>query len=166
MCSDEAEYEEFFDLPRVVYIRHPLCLSIGHKVHGKRMSTGWSANPKSLADRVNDNNNILIETWFSNIAKQSYHESFYDAMKKSMKTTVVPDSLYNKARATKQTVDADMRKTLAEAKQEVEEVVGTSAEVDDEAVDAMAEADGTTHLAENDNLVSDDDDDAGAGTGV
>jgi hypothetical protein len=71
MCTDEEEYREFFDLPLSIYLRHPLCLSIGHKKHGQSMFTGWPREPRHLSQRVNEDNNILFETWTSNVAKQN-----------------------------------------------------------------------------------------------
>lgn len=69
MCTDEEEYREFFDLPLSIYLRHPLCLSVAHKIHGKSMATGWPLEPRRLSDRKPDLNNLLFETWTSNTAK-------------------------------------------------------------------------------------------------
>jgi len=59
------------------------------------MRTGWRPNPKSLADRINDDNNILIETWTSNAAKLDYSEADYGTIKELIKSCTVPKRLYN-----------------------------------------------------------------------
>ncbi|KAF3765331.1 hypothetical protein M406DRAFT_67786 [Cryphonectria parasitica EP155] len=42
--------------------------------HGKQMRPGWASTPCSLRDRINGNNNILIETRTSNFLKHNFAE--------------------------------------------------------------------------------------------
>ncbi|KAK8196092.1 hypothetical protein M8818_007245 [Zalaria obscura] len=76
-CSDEKQYEDFLGLPLTVYLRHPCNLSVGHRRHKQAMRTGWRSNPTSLDDRDEARNNILIETWTSNVYKFEYDEEYY-----------------------------------------------------------------------------------------
>jgi hypothetical protein len=97
LCTDEPEYQEFMDLPRVFWIRHPLRVSVAHKVHGKSMQTGWPRHPRTLADRNNEMNNILFETWTSNSAKLDMSDENCAALRDDVKNVkLVNSELYNK----------------------------------------------------------------------
>jgi hypothetical protein len=98
LCTDEEEYREFLDLPRTIWVRHPLCFSVGHKVHGKSMATGWPHEPRYLSDRKNETNNILVETWTSNVAKFDMSKKDCDDMRDDMVNFKLANpELYNKA---------------------------------------------------------------------
>ncbi|THX78771.1 hypothetical protein D6D04_05544 [Aureobasidium pullulans] len=81
LCCDDEEYREFFDLPLTIWLRHPCCFSVGHKIHGEGMATGWPTKPSKLSDRNNEANNILFETWTSNTAKMDMEEVSCDALR-------------------------------------------------------------------------------------
>jgi hypothetical protein len=99
MCTDEEEYREFFDLPLSIYLRHPLCLSVAHKIHGKSMATGWTRKPRHLSDRNNDLNNILIETWTSNASKLDMLKEGCDTLRREIeRVKISPPYLYDKTR--------------------------------------------------------------------
>ena len=98
ICCGEEEYREFFDLPLTMWIRHPLCISVAHKVHGKSMATGWPRHPSDISEREGSKNNILFETWTSNSAKQDMEKASCDALRDDIKTVkLARPELYNKA---------------------------------------------------------------------
>jgi len=45
------------------------------------MRTGWRPNPQSLRDRIDEDNNILIETRTSNYFKHNYPDTHYPLLK-------------------------------------------------------------------------------------
>ncbi|KAK5708912.1 hypothetical protein LTR17_020240 [Elasticomyces elasticus] len=69
MATDEEAYLEFLNLPRSMKMRHALMMSLGKKIHGQQMLTGWPAHPRELSDRDDSKNNLLGETNFSNTFK-------------------------------------------------------------------------------------------------
>lgn len=150
MCSDEEKYREFLDLPVVVYPGHPLCMSVAHKIHGKGMATGWRANPQSLSDRIDENNNLLIETQFSNYGKLDYAFPWYDDIKSIFRGTFAPKHLYDRNRVPQTAIDPDIRDALVKSEGRSEETIETGTEVQADAALNLAEADGTRHLPEND----------------
>ncbi|KAG9258639.1 uncharacterized protein F5Z01DRAFT_632713 [Emericellopsis atlantica] len=82
--SRKAKYAEFLGLPLNVEIRDPLNFVVAHRVHGSQMRTGWPADPQHLGDRVDEDNNILIETQTSNYFKMDFDESYYDVMREEL----------------------------------------------------------------------------------
>lgn len=53
--------------------------SIGHKIHGRQMRTGWTtSNPSSMDDYDASQSNILFETWISSCAKFDYKQQNCD----------------------------------------------------------------------------------------
>ncbi|THW11998.1 hypothetical protein D6D24_06861 [Aureobasidium pullulans] len=81
LCTDDDTYNEFLDLPMTIWIRHPLRFSVAHKHHDKSMATGWPTKPAKLSDRVEANNNLLFETWTSNVAKFDMTKEACDAFR-------------------------------------------------------------------------------------
>jgi len=45
------------------------------------MRTGWRPDPQSLRDRIDEDNNILIETRTSNYIKSNYPDACYPLLK-------------------------------------------------------------------------------------
>lgn len=84
LCTDDPNYREYLDLPRVLWIRHPFCVSVAHKRHGKSMQTGWPPRPRSLSQRKEKENNILFETWTSNVGKSNMGEAECEALCKDI----------------------------------------------------------------------------------
>jgi hypothetical protein len=90
------KYRQFFGLPLTVYIRHPLRFSVGHRVHNKQMTTGWtSLHPKSLADRDDSKNNILIESAGANYAKHNFSDEQCGQLHDHFKTINIPLQYYD-----------------------------------------------------------------------
>lgn len=54
------------------------------------MRTGWPRYPTQLADRIDENDNILVETRSSNYFKSNYHESYYQALKNQLLNLQIP----------------------------------------------------------------------------
>ena len=102
--------EEFLSLPMCCAVRSPLRFSVAHKNHGQQMRTGWPSHPTSLADRKEEDNNLLVETWFSNALKNDTREKLYPVLRKYMKTLKIPKHLYESAasRPTLKTVEQDL----------------------------------------------------------
>ncbi|KAH0362585.1 hypothetical protein KCU65_g7922, partial [Aureobasidium melanogenum] len=99
LCNDKGEYQEFLDLPRTIWLRHPLCISIAHKVHGKSMATGWPLEPRHLFERDNKRNNMLVETWTSNTAKMDMLKKDCDDLLEDVeKVKLFHRELYDKTR--------------------------------------------------------------------
>lgn len=73
----QLEYAEFLGLPLAFETFSPLSLVVAHKVHGRKVRTGWPSNPRSLEDRRNSSNNILIESRM----KHKFSAACYHALK-------------------------------------------------------------------------------------
>ena len=145
VCTDEEEYREFLDLPLNMWLRHPLCVSVAHKVHGKSMATGWPRHPADLSERDGAKNNILFETWTSNAAKMDMEKQSCDDLRAEVKTIKLarPD-WYNKTvdNATHRSSDGIFEPLTAEDFEQ--ESLYTSVEVVEDQVeeeDQMAEED-------------------------
>lgn len=81
LCTDDDTYNEFLDLSMTIWIRPPLPFSVAHQHHDKSMATGWPTKPAKLSDRVEANNNLLFETWTSNVAKFDTTKEACDAFR-------------------------------------------------------------------------------------
>jgi hypothetical protein len=79
--TNEVAYHELLGLPLTIYMRHPLKFSLGHRHHGFQMRTGWPLDPKSLSDRKEALNNVLVESWSTNSMKVDLDESYYPFLK-------------------------------------------------------------------------------------
>jgi hypothetical protein len=60
--KNDVACHELQRLPLTIYMRHPLKFSLGHRHHGFQMRTGWLLDLKSLSDREEALNNILVES--------------------------------------------------------------------------------------------------------
>jgi hypothetical protein len=80
MTSNVARHK-LLGLPLTIYMRHPLKFSLGHRHHGFQMRTGWPLDPKSLSDREEALNNVLVESWSTNSIKVDLDESYYPLLK-------------------------------------------------------------------------------------
>lgn len=85
-----AKYAEFLGLPLDIVFGNPLTFVVAHRVHGQQMRTGWPRHPTRLIDRIDENNNILIETRSSNYFKHSFHEAYYQTLKDHLLNVQVP----------------------------------------------------------------------------
>jgi hypothetical protein len=84
VCCPDKEYAEFLDLPLSVWR-----FSVDYKFHGKTVKTGWSSKPSKLFDRKNEDNNILFETWTSNVAKMDMNEDSCIALRDDIKNVQI-----------------------------------------------------------------------------
>ncbi|KAG8631377.1 hypothetical protein KVT40_000517 [Elsinoe batatas] len=87
---------EFLGLPLSGVIMNPLRISVAHKIHGKQMRTGWPVTPRRLGDRKAEDNNILVETWFSNCLKYDFGEQHYESLRVYIKTLRIPKHIYDR----------------------------------------------------------------------
>jgi hypothetical protein len=91
MTNDVACYE----LPLTVYMRHPLKFALGHRHHGFQMRTGWPLDPKSLSDREEALNNVLVESWSTNSMKVDLDESYCPFLKGMLADYQIPERFFN-----------------------------------------------------------------------
>lgn len=63
-----------------------------------QMRPGWSQNPKTLADRNDELNNILIEPWCVNSMKGNLAEQHYGLMKEIIQDLRVETRFYEPSR--------------------------------------------------------------------
>ena len=86
-----AEYSEFFDLRVVPYTYNSLCFAVTHKLHGHAMRTGWKRDATSLADRSTESSeqNMLLETQFSNCLKSNFETKTYPDLKQAVRDVTV-----------------------------------------------------------------------------
>lgn len=89
------KYSEFLRLPLHIEPHNPLTFAIGHRIHGHQMRTGWRASPTSLRDRIDNDNNILIETRTSNYLKFDYSEAHYAEIKAMLLDIELPLEIAN-----------------------------------------------------------------------
>lgn len=68
-------------MPLAIYPHKPLTFAITHIIHQSQMRTGWPRRPIMLRDRVDADDNILVEAQASNFMKPYFHESFYPKLK-------------------------------------------------------------------------------------
>jgi hypothetical protein len=59
---------------------------VTHNVHGQQIRTGSHISPKSLADREEAHNNILVTTWFFNVVKLDFSEYYSDNIRKVVRS--------------------------------------------------------------------------------
>lgn len=77
----QLKYTEFLCLPLHIEWHNPLAIAVAHRVHGQQMRTGCRISPRTLRDRIEEDNNVLIETRTSNFLKRRFDESFYSDLK-------------------------------------------------------------------------------------
>ena len=106
-------YPEFLGLPMVAEVSHPLGFSIAHKLtivikvgnplqfsiahkhHGQAMWTGWEPEPTDMSQRSEAGNNILFETWTTNLLKLDMDERYYEEAREIIKSVHVPLEYYD-----------------------------------------------------------------------
>jgi hypothetical protein len=71
---------------------HPCKISVAHRIHGRQMRTRWPTDrsPLSFRDRDDNFNNILIETWASNLLKQDFPERCYPSLRQMVLEVNMP----------------------------------------------------------------------------
>ncbi|KAG5791655.1 hypothetical protein H9Q69_009292 [Fusarium xylarioides] len=81
----KEKHSEFLGLPLDIEHRNPLTFAIAHRVHGQLMRPEWAINSKTLTNRDDFTNNILIETQSSNFSKYSFAEVNYPMLELGLK---------------------------------------------------------------------------------
>lgn len=90
MCTTDSAYQDFLNLPSSVFVNHLLMLSIGHKIHGRQMMTGWPPHPVDISDRQDDLNNVFCENTFSNFTKHLFTKEKCETIKPMLAATAIP----------------------------------------------------------------------------
>lgn len=81
--------------PMTIFKSHPLEFSVAHRHHGRQMRSGWAPRPKSLNDRLDNLNNMVIETWSVNSMKHALDECYYPQLQQIVKDYKIPISFYD-----------------------------------------------------------------------
>ncbi|THW49840.1 hypothetical protein D6C90_07080 [Aureobasidium pullulans] len=84
-----------FHLPKALTVKYPLRLSVAHKHHGRQMLSGWPEEPSDVSQRVDEENNILMETWLENWTKLDLDKKFYSQLRDVFRRSVVTSELYD-----------------------------------------------------------------------
>ncbi|KAK4502988.1 hypothetical protein PRZ48_006415 [Zasmidium cellare] len=77
----KQKYGEFLGLPMVMDTFDALCFALAHWLHGRDMQTGFMHDFKSLADRDEARNNMLMETRTSNYVKMDFRHEDYPRLR-------------------------------------------------------------------------------------
>lgn len=96
--SLKQKYGDRLGLPLTSFINSPLKFSVAHRTHGYGMLTGWpTANPLNVSERIDndDKNNMLIESWYVNSAKQDMAEDYYDDLDQILRSCHLSTTRYN-----------------------------------------------------------------------
>jgi len=59
------------------------------------MVTGWPLKPERLSDRIDEDNNILVETCTSNFLKSNFDESCYPSLRALVASIRIPEEYAN-----------------------------------------------------------------------
>lgn len=89
------QYAEFLNLPLVEGMKHPLAFSIGHRLHGQPMFSGWAEHPTALADRNDAENNLIVESRFSNYLKLNFLSRFYPGIQNAIRAVRLSKEFFN-----------------------------------------------------------------------
>ena len=84
--------------PMTIFKSHPLKFSVAHRHHGRQMRSGWALKPKSPNDRLDNLNNMVIETWSVNSMKHALDESYYPQLQQIVKDYKIPVPFYDSDR--------------------------------------------------------------------
>lgn len=101
------KYSEFLGLPVTVAWFDPLRFTVAHRIHGAQMRSGWPLQPARLADRKDENNNMLIETCSSNYLKMDYETEKYPLLRQFVRDcNKIPRELFNTQKTPSGPIDA------------------------------------------------------------
>lgn len=92
------KYGDRLGLPLVLWLNNPLRFSIAHREHGFGMFSGWlDERSVSVSDRIaeDEQNNMLIESWFVNSAKLDMAEDYYPELDSILRSLSIPTEYYN-----------------------------------------------------------------------
>ncbi|THW24249.1 hypothetical protein D6C89_05303 [Aureobasidium pullulans] len=94
--GDSQEPEtHLLHLPKALRMKHPLRLSVAHKHHRRQMLSGWPEEPSDVSQRVDEENNIRMETWLGNWTKLDLDKKFYSQLRDIFRRSVVTSELYD-----------------------------------------------------------------------
>lgn len=110
------------------------------------MRTGWPPHPSKLEERDDELNNILVESWFWNVAKLDMSKAYYQEAMDLLASIDMPTEYYNPSRDAPTDVDPQLA--------DLEEVIGQTQDVIREQVDTTA----------NPEIMTADDDEMATGT--
>ncbi|KAK3722970.1 hypothetical protein LTR37_002116 [Vermiconidia calcicola] len=127
--TDDPRYGDGLRLPLVLELHHPLRLSVAHRHHGFGMYSGWPPHPSDLSERKDEENNMLIETWFWNCCKQDMDEIYYGKAIEILKSVKLPQAYYDPQRSPPSDINTDLA-TLTVIEGE-EDFVGEPLDPDD-----------------------------------
>ncbi|EME38225.1 hypothetical protein DOTSEDRAFT_75709 [Dothistroma septosporum NZE10] len=89
----KAKYGDRLGLPLVIWLKSPLRFSIAHHVHGGGILTGGrSKEPKDVKERMFDENNMLMESWYWNSSKVDMAEEYYGELQKTLSAARITDT--------------------------------------------------------------------------
>jgi len=108
-CQEPGTH--LFHLPKALRVKYPLRLSVAHKHHGRQMLSGWPKEPSDVSQRVDEENNILMETWLENWTKLDLDKKFYSQLRDIFRRSVVTSELYDP----NINLSSDTDQTLADA---------------------------------------------------
>jgi hypothetical protein len=93
--TNDVACHELQGLPLTAYMRYPLKFSLGHRHHGSQMRTDWPLDPKSLSDREEALNNVLVESWSTNSMKVDLDESYYPFLNGMVAEYKIPERFFD-----------------------------------------------------------------------
>ena len=85
----KQKYGDRLRLPLTSFINSPTKFSIAHRVHGSGMFSGWpTTTPSNGQERLNNDytNNMLVESWYVNCAKQDMAEDYYSLLDRILRS--------------------------------------------------------------------------------
>ncbi|KAL1888150.1 hypothetical protein Sste5346_009760 [Sporothrix stenoceras] len=91
----KLKYGDLLGLPLVFHRHNPLSVSIGHRLHGKQMRTGWPIASTSIGDRIDELNNILLESRTINLLKSNFPGEKYLFLKDLIRQISLPTSVFD-----------------------------------------------------------------------
>ncbi|OQO15175.1 hypothetical protein B0A48_00558 [Cryoendolithus antarcticus] len=89
-------YGEFVGLPMTLYRNNPLMLSIGKKVPGAEMRSGFAETPSSLDDYHEAQDTLRVDTTFSNFFRYDYPEELEPTLQGYVAEIKVPSEMFDK----------------------------------------------------------------------
>ncbi|EME41002.1 hypothetical protein DOTSEDRAFT_56056 [Dothistroma septosporum NZE10] len=135
----KEKYGDRLGLPLTMAFNSPLRLSIAHRHHGFGMLSGWeSESPLDVQERIDNDqeNNMLIESWYVNSSKFLMAKEYYDKLDGILRDAKITNKeIYNPG-----TPAQTPGVTLAAAVQEEDEFEG--GQFDDNATEQDSEGTG------------------------
>ncbi|KAH7092973.1 hypothetical protein FB567DRAFT_544381 [Paraphoma chrysanthemicola] len=91
----KRKYSNSLHLPMVLDMFDPLCMAVAHYWHGMRMFSGWPSDAENLADRREDQNNLIFEPRIVNFLKASFAHNQHDTLRQLVLDINVPKEFYD-----------------------------------------------------------------------